>query len=340
MKAKKKQAQYGIAVWAVDPFEKHSAPQAAAVKSLDRWAGKCGLRILPVYAASLPTDELERGVLKQIDRLQDALNSFVDRYKLRNALPAEILLDESSSRGGAVHEVLAFAARKKSAWLALSTHGRSGFQRLVFGSFAEGLLRKAKCPVLLLSGKQLGAVRNRVLFPTDFSIQSRRAFRAFLPTAKQLHFDLTLFHAISLPAPVYLGQMNGMPSNYIPRNYFPGEEARAKREGAAWQKWAKSNGVNARLLLSDEGVGMLTGSVILRAAKKAKASMIAMSSQSGPVDRMLLGSAAHEVFRSHQYPMWMFGPKATQRKLAPMPVDDRGVFLSKTDGKRVTTGAI
>jgi nucleotide-binding universal stress UspA family protein len=34
--------------------------------------------------------------------------------------------------------------------IAMTTHGRSGLRRLVFGSVAEGVLRHAPCPVLLV----------------------------------------------------------------------------------------------------------------------------------------------------------------------------------------------
>jgi nucleotide-binding universal stress UspA family protein len=45
-----------------------------------------------------------------------------------------------------------------SAWhadlLVIGTHGRRGFSRLVLGSVAEGIIRMASTPVLLISGKK------------------------------------------------------------------------------------------------------------------------------------------------------------------------------------------
>lgn len=51
--------------------------------------------------------------------------------------------------GTNVSEVVCeFAAEHGADLIALSTHGRSGLQRLVLGSVAEGVLRRANVPVL------------------------------------------------------------------------------------------------------------------------------------------------------------------------------------------------
>lgn len=41
----------------------------------------------------------------------------------------------------------------KLAEIAMSTHGRSGLGRLVYGSVAEKVLQDATCPVLLIRAK-------------------------------------------------------------------------------------------------------------------------------------------------------------------------------------------
>lgn len=41
----------------------------------------------------------------------------------------------------------------KLAEIAMSSHGRSGFGRLVYGSVAEKVLQGATCPVLLIRAK-------------------------------------------------------------------------------------------------------------------------------------------------------------------------------------------
>ena len=60
------------------------------------------------------------------------------------ALQVERLLAE----GDAVHEILHAAQEVHADVIVLGTHGRTGVGRLLMGSVAEAVLRKAPCPVL------------------------------------------------------------------------------------------------------------------------------------------------------------------------------------------------
>lgn len=48
-----------------------------------------------------------------------------------------------------VASIVEFAAEKDAAFIALSTHGRTGLRHLILGSVAEQVLRNAKTPVLV-----------------------------------------------------------------------------------------------------------------------------------------------------------------------------------------------
>lgn len=312
-------------VWAVDPLDQETKPSAQAVRSLARWAKESGSGLQPVYIVSMPLNSLERGSLAAIDEAQNVLDEFVGEYGISNVLSADVIIDEGGTRQSAVQELLDYAKKRGAANLALSSHGRVGLKRFVFGSFAENLLREAKCPVLFLARDM--PLGKSALFPTDFSDHSRKAFKKFLNFSAPLGLEVVLFHAISLPAPIYASQAAAIPSAYIPENYFPKEEIRAKKIGEAWIKDAASAGLKARLLLSDHGIGMLNGEVILKAADRAKAGMIAMAAQSGPVDRLLFGSAAHEVFRANRFPVWICGPKALA---SGKPVTGKSAPISKS----------
>lgn len=58
--------------------------------------------------------------------------------------PVEHLLIE----GDAVTEILNVAKEKKVDMIVLGTHGRTGLGRMLIGSVAEQVLRRATCPVL------------------------------------------------------------------------------------------------------------------------------------------------------------------------------------------------
>jgi nucleotide-binding universal stress UspA family protein len=59
----------------------------------------------------------------------------------------EYLLEE----GEPVTEILRTSARNNCDLIVLGTHGRTGFRRLLLGSVAEQVLRRAACPALTVS---------------------------------------------------------------------------------------------------------------------------------------------------------------------------------------------
>lgn len=70
---------------------------------------------------------------------------------LQTGIAAEVKLLEAS--GQRIASVIIEEARRWSADLiVIGTHGRSGFSRVLFGSVAEGVVRMAPIPVLLIRG--------------------------------------------------------------------------------------------------------------------------------------------------------------------------------------------
>ncbi|HEU5190327.1 MAG TPA: universal stress protein [Methylomirabilota bacterium] len=59
-------------------------------------------------------------------------------------------------RGEPVAEIVAAARDTKADIIAMTTHGRSGFSRLLFGSVAEAVLRQAEIPVLMMRPSKQG----------------------------------------------------------------------------------------------------------------------------------------------------------------------------------------
>jgi len=47
-------------------------------------------------------------------------------------------------------EIVTFADERKVDLIVMSSHGRSGFSRLLMGSVAESVMRRASCPVLIV----------------------------------------------------------------------------------------------------------------------------------------------------------------------------------------------
>jgi nucleotide-binding universal stress UspA family protein len=52
--------------------------------------------------------------------------------------------------GGPIREIVEFAEREHADLIVMGSHGRTGIGRLLMGSVAEGVARRATCPVLIV----------------------------------------------------------------------------------------------------------------------------------------------------------------------------------------------
>jgi nucleotide-binding universal stress UspA family protein len=77
---------------------------------------------------------VRKDLLAQLDRLQPP--------------GPDIRVDRALADGDPVQEILHTARETHADLIVMGTHGRTGMGRILMGSVAEGVLRKAPCPVL------------------------------------------------------------------------------------------------------------------------------------------------------------------------------------------------
>jgi nucleotide-binding universal stress UspA family protein len=66
----------------------------------------------------------------------------------------QVQLERLLAHGDAATEILRMAAQTECDLVVMGTHGWTGFSRLVMGSVAEQIVRKAPCPVLTVKTPQ------------------------------------------------------------------------------------------------------------------------------------------------------------------------------------------
>jgi nucleotide-binding universal stress UspA family protein len=99
---------------------------------------------------------------------------------------------------GAVDLIEQVASEEKVDLIVLGSHGSSGLERLVLGSVAEAVLRKAACPVLVVGPNcraELHPFRS-ILFATDLETTGLRAAQYASALSEHVHGHLTLLHVI------------------------------------------------------------------------------------------------------------------------------------------------
>jgi len=105
-----------------------------------------GARLIVVHVAAVSTvaygesvvppnpEELRAAAQEQLNRLQ--------------APRTDVRAERRLAEGDAVEEILRVAQEANADLIVMGTHGRTGLRRLLMGSVAEQVVRRASCPVL------------------------------------------------------------------------------------------------------------------------------------------------------------------------------------------------
>jgi nucleotide-binding universal stress UspA family protein len=213
------------------------------------------------------------------------------RGLVRHGAPAETILSVSEEEGVSL--------------IAMSTHGRTGLERLVFGSAAEQVLRESRWPVLIVRslpssvgtisrGRLEGLPFHRILVPLDGAEESL----SILPALKEF--------ASSIDARV---RLLAVVDDLAERWHSPGFTLESAQKALA-----------AACIPADiETCRGDAATEILRVARELEADLIAMSThgRSGP-SRWVLGSVTERVLRASSVPMLLVRRlKAIEPSLSP-----------------------
>jgi nucleotide-binding universal stress UspA family protein len=132
---------------------------------------------------------------------QQRIREVEDLEKKLQGIPHSVL-----TRTGNVWEALARLVRENEIdLLVVGTHGRTGFQKLLMGSVAEEIFRKAYCPVLTVGPNVRFTTEampqfKKILFATDFSKESLAALPYAISFAEEHDARLSLLHILEQPA--------------------------------------------------------------------------------------------------------------------------------------------
>ncbi len=135
------------------------------------------------------------------EHAEDQLREFAKAHA-PDGHPTRAIVEE----GGVTERILAVAKEQSVDLIVMGTHGRKGFERLALGSVTEKVLRKAHCPVMAVRKPEHSAAArakgtepirlDRILFCSDFSACSSRAFEYALSITAQYHAELSLLHVM------------------------------------------------------------------------------------------------------------------------------------------------
>lgn len=185
-------------------------------------------------------------------------------------------------------EIVRLAEELGADAIVLGSTGLSAIQRLLLGSTAEGVVRNASQPVLVVRGAPLERIR-RVLLPVDIDEGSKAAVRYALERAGG-DVELEAIHVVGFPRMIEPEHAGVLPDD--------AESAKRLRE---FLDGVGAERVRSRVVLGEPAAA------ILDAARDADLVLIATRGRKG-IARALLGSVAEEVVRHSEGPVLVVPP--------------------------------
>lgn len=238
---------------------------------------------------------------ENLDDAREAVQKFVSIGDgTRVPLSVEI------GQGDAAREIVAVAHAVETDLIVLGTHGRSGFERLVLGSVAEKVLRKAGCPVLTVPPRLTEAAATapvtfkRILCAVDFSECSMRGLTYAMSLAQEANAQLTVLYVVE-PLPSVPGDYESSVAGLKPlREYV----AAAAEEGRELLRHAIPDDVRTYCQVETvEKIGKPYREILQLATEQASDLIVIGVHGRGVVDLMFFGSTAQHVVRQAQCPV-------------------------------------
>lgn len=198
--------------------------------------------------------------------------------------------------------ILNYAASADIDLIALGTHGRRGPSRILIGSVAEEVVRRADRPVLTVRGEKDDSAPStpqkvdRILVPVDFSDHSAKALRTARAWATLYDASLDVLHVVpeTLHPTFYVG---GVESIY---DMEPDIESKVQDRLDAFIADTGDADVEFR---SHVRVGNASSDIV-EFSDEQEIDLVTMSTHGRTgLDRFLLGSVAEKIVRHAQCPV-------------------------------------
>jgi nucleotide-binding universal stress UspA family protein len=296
-------------LWAVDPFSEDKAFQLKVAKALMAFTKGTALAIEPVSVLSPDQMRVPKAIFtdgKKDYRLhaEKTLVSWCKQLKGAKFLAPTLLVQESFSVSESAKTLIQYAKQTGAQLMGVGTHTRKPLHRFLFGSFAETLSLLSDVPTLIVPPRAESNLKvDRVLFPTDFTDKSQKAFRQILDLAKESKLKVAIFHKVQfeLPPPLF-----GFEPVAIYKDFLAEDIAKKRELAEKWYQLAKQTGVTVEIVMDEKPGDPVPA--ILKAAKKQRCSVVALASESGSFSGFVLGSISRQLLRRSTIPVWVVHP--------------------------------
>jgi nucleotide-binding universal stress UspA family protein len=262
-----------------------------------------------VHARAFPGADPSASQIEMVEEAESYLRAVADQLRAQGVdAEPHVYSDEATTA------IFDAARRHDAEMIVMSTHGRSGLGRAIFGSVADKVLRDAKIPVFLVPS----AVERswpterpaRILVPLDGSELAEGALESARSLAETFDAEIILLRVVE---PIYPLYGEGYALVPFDQEAELAEAGRYLREAAVrLRPFARSPKIRTT-------VGQAS-SEVARVAREESADLIVMATHGrGGLDRLVLGSVSTGTVQHADVPILLTRPTTLQegRDLAP-----------------------
>jgi len=246
------------------------------------------LRVVPQFAllAADPT------LYEEMNRMGEDESLSYLRSKA-GELDLAIQVEVAGESGQPADVIIRYAETHGIDLIMMSSHGRSGLNRWIYGSVAERILRRAPCTTAIINARvaESSGEQKKILIPLDGSELAERALKTGRMLAKAIDADLYLLR-VTASAHQILETVSMKP-------VFEGIEEQEFREAEAYLQEKKSETPDFHTVIDVETEKGTVAENIVDYAAEHEIGMIVMSSHGRTgLKRWVYGSVAEKVLRS------------------------------------------
>jgi nucleotide-binding universal stress UspA family protein len=296
--------------WMIDPFTddpRLTQRGAALTQALSKASG---LAIEPTYIVT-PTElrisfPMDAGETKRMKAFAtEKCRQSIAARAWPSLMPPRVIYGSQPGFSSGAAAASRHALRAGTELIVAATHSHGGTGLAGLGSFTNALLAKSKVPVLSVRGaaKANGAPK-RILFATDFSPASTKAFIRLCSLARRTGSEVLICHVFFRPVAWYAPELAyTLSPNDWEKDLVESALRDGQQRGQRLLALAKRRQVKAkfRILEAVDGVAP----TVIRAARRERADWIALAGEGGTIGQRILGTTAQKLVHTSPIPVWV-----------------------------------